>query len=69
MDNGRNDNPTVRSVERPATRDGTRARSTARVNERLIEQLCQLGREIVHEPVPQHLIDIVRASKTRRRRE
>jgi hypothetical protein len=35
----------------------------------LIEQLCQLGREVVHEPVPQHLIEIVHASKARRRRE
>jgi hypothetical protein len=48
---GRNGNPAVR----PERREG----NAARLNERLIEQLCQLGREVIHEPVPQHLLDIV----------
>jgi hypothetical protein len=61
MAHGRNGNP--------AARPERRAGSAARINERLIEQLCQLGREVIHEPVPQHLIDIVRASKARRRRK
>jgi hypothetical protein len=52
----------------PAARQDARARSAARINDRLIEQLCQLGREVIHEPVPQHLVAIVRARKARRRR-
>ena len=69
MADRRNGDPTVRSVGRSATLARTRAGSASRVNERLIEQLCQLGREVVHEPVPQHLIDVVRGRKARRRRE
>ena len=61
MVDGRNGNPAVR----PERREG----NAARLNERLIEQLCQLGREVIHEPVPQHLVDIVRARKARRRRD
>ena len=61
MADGRNGNP--------AARPERRAGSAARINERLIEQLCQLGCEVIHEPVPQHLIDIVRPRKARRRRE
>ena len=69
MADGRKDIPFVRSVGRPASRDGTGGRSAARINERFIEQLRQLGREVVHEPVPQHLIEIVQARKARGRRE
>jgi hypothetical protein len=69
MADGQNHHHSVRSVGHPAPRDGAHARSAARINDRLIEQLCQLGREVVHEPVPQHLIEIVHASKARRRRE
>jgi hypothetical protein len=61
MADGRNGNP--------AARPERRAGSAARINERLIEQLCQLGREVIHEPVPQHLIDIVRPRKARRREQ
>jgi hypothetical protein len=68
MADGRNGDPAIRSVGRAETRDRIRAGSASRVNERLVEQLCQLGRELIHEPVPQHLIDIVRARKARRRR-
>jgi len=69
MADGRNGDPAIRSVGRPEMRDRTRAGSASRANERLIEQLAQLDREVIHEPVPQHLIDIVRARKARRRRK
>jgi hypothetical protein len=69
MADGRNGNLAVRSVERSAPLARTRAGSASRVNERLIEQLCQLGREVIDEPVPQQLIDVVRARKAGRRSE
>jgi hypothetical protein len=68
MAEGRPDNSSVRTAGRPAARDGPHAGSAARINDRLTEQLCQLGREVVHEPVPQHLIEIVQAREARRRR-
>jgi hypothetical protein len=68
MAEGRNGDPVIRSAGRAETRDRIRAGSASRVNERLIEQLCQLGREVIDEPVPQHLLDIFRARKARRRR-
>jgi hypothetical protein len=67
MADAHNGNPAVRSGGRSATLARTRAGNTSRANERLIEQLRQLDREVIHEPVPQHLIDIVRAKKARRR--
>ena len=65
---GRDDDPAARSGGRAVARRGAHAGSAARIDGRLLEQLCQLGREVVREPVPQHLIDIVRATKAHGRR-
>jgi hypothetical protein len=58
----------VRSMGRKQAGTRVRAGSTY-ASERLIAELRQLGRELIDEPVPPRLVDIVRSGSDRKRDE
>lgn len=59
----------VRSMGRKQAGTRVRAGSTSYASERLIAELRQLGRELIDEPVPPRLVDIVRSGSDRKRDE
>jgi hypothetical protein len=55
------------STRRPAPRPPHRVRAVraAPVDEWLMDELRQVGRELLDEPVPPHLLDLLRAGRDR----
>jgi hypothetical protein len=58
----------VRSMGEKA-RAGARVGSGSYASERLIAELRQLGRELIDEPVPPDLVDILRPTRDRKQEE
>ena len=61
----RNHDGRVRSRGRTEARAQARVGSASYASERLIAELRELGRELIDEPVPPDLVDIVRSASDR----